>query len=369
MQRRSGMTNIPRWGRVTAQANEFLIQMRSGSVVRAGQGLSCFKWPSDSVAIIPTSIAKLGFAADQVTIEKVGVEVRGLAVYRIAEPLVAFRMIDLESRTALTEILRDMFVGATRRIVAGLTLDECIRHRKDHIASALMNEIAPILAGEGATDDTNAAGWGVVLDTIEIQDVRVLSGEVFARLQAPFREKLALEALVAEDRVTCERAKLEASQRRAAEQERHALMAEEEARMASERRRSEEARRHEDELAAQRLEAELARLRRKAEADRERALIELEAKRQAGETEAELVRMRRAAFADLSDTRLREIMLTETMPELARAFRGSFDHVHVTAMNGAEGNPFAFLTAGIDQVVSAVRSADADRDSARPTRK
>src|SRR3954467_6221648 len=103
--------HIPRWGRVTAQANEFMIQMRDGTVIRAGQGLSCFKWPSDSVAIVPTSIAKLGFSADQVPIEKGGVEVRGLAVYRIAEPLLAYRMIDLD-RASLTEILSEMFVGA-----------------------------------------------------------------------------------------------------------------------------------------------------------------------------------------------------------------------------------------------------------------
>lgn len=352
------MTNIPRWGRVTAQANEFLIQMRSGKVVRAGQGLSCFKWPSDSVAIVPTSIAKLGFAADQVTVEKVGVEVRGLAVYRIAEPLLAFRMMDLD-RQSLTDILRDMFVGATRRIVASLTLDECIRHRKDHIAAALMEEIAPILAGEpsavwepSAAEDTTSAGWGVVLDTIEIQDVRVLSAEVFQRLQAPFREKLALEALVAEERVVEERARLEAERRRAAEQARRELMAEEEARIAAERRRAEETRRHEDDLAGQRLEADLARARRRAEADQERAQIELAAKREAGETEAAILRMRRMAHEDLSEPRLREIMLTETMPELARAFRGTFERVHVTTTNG---DPFAFLSAGIDQVLATVQ--------------
>src|SRR5690606_30962855 len=172
------------------------------------------------------------------TLEKVGVEVRGLAVYRIAEPLLAFRMIDLD-RTSLTDILRDMFVGATRRIVSRLSVEECLTHRKDRVAAALMAEIAPILAGEGALEDTNAAGWGVVLDTIEIQDVRVLSQEVFHRLQAPYREKLALDALVAADRVTQERARLEASMRRAEEQARRELMAEEEARMTAERRRAE----------------------------------------------------------------------------------------------------------------------------------
>lgn len=344
---------IPRWGRVTAQANEFLIQMRDGRVVRAGQGLSCFKWPSDSVSIVPTSIEKLGFAADQVTVEKVGVEVRGLAVYRIAEPLLAYRMIGLD-RSSLTDILREMFVGATRRIVASLTLDECIRHRKDHIASALLEEIRPILAGEAGVDEpdeTSGSGWGVVLDTIEIQDVRVLSEEVFARLQAPFRERLALDALVAENRVTEERARLERERRSAEETARRELMEVEEARMTAERKREEERRTHEDALSSRRLEAELARARTKAEADRERAKVELAARREAAEAEAAILALHREAHADLSEARLREIMLTQTMPELARAFRGTFDRVHVTSTNA---DPFAFVSAGIDHVLAAV---------------
>jgi flotillin len=344
------MTSIPRWGRVTAQPNEFLIQMRGAKVVRAGQGLSCFKWPGDSVSVVPTAIAKLSFSADQVTLEKVGVEVKGLAVYRIAEPLVAYRMIDLD-RTSLTDVLREMFVGATRRIVAGLTLDECITHRKDRVAAALMTEIAPILAGEGAPADTNAAGWGVVLDTIEIQDVRVLSQEVFSRLQAPFREKLALEALLAESRVTDERARIEADRRRAQERTARELMAEEEARIDAERQRAEAARRHEDALLRERQEAELERARRRAEADRDRGVIDLEAKRAAAAIDAEIVRQAREAQVDLSEARLREIMITQTMPEVARAFRESFGRVNVTtAAQG--GELLAFLTAGLDQVLA-----------------
>ena len=303
--------SVAKWGRVTAQPNEFLIQMRNGKVVHAGQGATCFKWPSDSVTLVPTSLAKLSFAADQVTLEKVGVEVKGLAVYRIAEPMVAYKMIDLD-RTALTDVLREMFVGATRRIVAGLSLDECITHRKDRVASELMKEIAPILAGEGAPSDTNAAGWGVVLDTIEIQDVRVLSQEVFARLQAPFREKLALEALIAETRVAEQRARVDAEKQ----------------------------------------EADLARQRRKAEADRERAAIENAAREAAAALDAEIAKKAREAHVDLSEARLREIMITQTMPEIAKAFRGSFDRVHVTSTNGNGSELLGFLTAGLDQVLS-----------------
>jgi len=116
-------------------------------------------------------------------------------------------------------------------------------------------------------------------------------------------------------------------------------MAEEEERLLVERRRANEA-----------LEAELARARRKAEADRERAAIELATKREAAEAEAAMVRLKRSAHEDMSEPRLREIMLTETLPEVARAFRASFDRVHVTSTNGSD--PLAFLSAGVDHVLA-----------------
>jgi len=239
---------VPHWGQVVAQPHEYLIQIRNGRVRRHGQGASCFKWPGDSVALVSTSIAKLSFSADQVTREKVGVEVTGLAVYRVVEPMLAYRMIDGDL-TRLTDILREMFVGATRRIVAGLSLEDCITHRKERVASALVEEIAPVLAGQGAMGDTTSQGWGVVLDTIEIQNVRVLSEEVFARLQAPYRESLALEALKAREQVEEEQARISVARQRAEEQAKRTMMAEEEARLEAERRRDVERARHEEALA------------------------------------------------------------------------------------------------------------------------
>jgi hypothetical protein len=242
-----------------------------------------------------------------------------------------------------------MFVGATRRIVAGLSLDECLTHRKERVAAALMREIAPVLSGEGGLGDTTTAGWGIVLDTIEIQDVKVLSQEVFSRLQAPYREALALKALQAHDQVKREEARLEADRRRAAEQVRRELMAEEEARLAAERRRDAEAREHHASMEKQQQDAELLRLHERAEAERGRAQLDLATRREAGELEAELTRAARGAQADLSEARLRELMLTETLPKVAEAFRGSFDQVTITS---PETNLFAFLSAGLEQVMS-----------------
>ena len=346
------MKEIPNWGRVTAEPHEYLIQIKNGRVKAHGQGISVFKWPSDSIAILPTSIAKLSFAADQVTLEKVGVEVRGLAVYRIVEPLLAYRMIDTD-RGALTDILRDMFVGATRRIVASLTLDECLTHRKERVGAALMREITPVLAGEGAEGDATHAGWGVVLDTIEIQDVKVLSQEVFARLQAPYREQLALRALQAKDEVLREEARLQSDRNRAAEQAARELMTEQETRLLAERQREIESGEHRHHVESAALQSDLLRQQQRAEAERVRALVEMQTKREAEEMEIALERERRTIRVDLTEAQLQEIMLTQTLPALAQAFRGSFDRVHVTSGDGAQ--LFGFLTAGVDQVLDVAR--------------
>lgn len=341
----------PRWGRVAARPHEFLIQIRDGKVRRSGQGASCFKLPGDSVAIVPTSIAKLSFVADQVTREKTGIEVTGLAVYRIVDPMLAYRMLELD-RSALTEILRDMFVGATRRIVAGLTLEECLTHRKERLAASLMNEIAPVLGGEGAAEDSTATGWGVVIDTIEIQNVRILSQEVFSRLQAPYREELAQKAMVAKDEVERERQRLEAEERRRQEATARALMQEEEARLEAIRERERAAQRHRDELEAAATRAEAARIRERAEAERLRAQIELETRRESEALDLEMARENRA-LGDLSQARLEELMLRHTMPKVARAFRDSFDHITVTA---PEGDLFGFLSAGLEKVMDVGRA-------------
>ncbi len=193
-----------RWGFVTAKPSEYLIHVRRGHVRRrtTGQGASCFKWPWDSVAIIPTTINRLQFSADQVTREKVGVEVTGLAVYRIVEPELTFRMLNFSfaerASEKLAEILREMFIGATRRLVANLTVDDVFTRRKEAIGAELMSELAPVMEGVGHQDDSTNCGWGVVLDTVEIQNVRILSKAVFRDMQARFRAELAMRAREAE---------------------------------------------------------------------------------------------------------------------------------------------------------------------------
>lgn len=191
-----------KWGLISARPSEFLLRMRGGTVIQAGQGASCFKWPWESVAVIPTTIQRLHFTADQVTSEKVGVQVTGLAVYRIADPLIAFKMLNFSFAERASEkletMLAEMFVGAVRRLVANLSVEQCLTRRKEGLASELMREIAPVVSGVGRPEDRTNKGWGVVIDTIEIQDVRVLSQTVFGNMQARFRQEQEQKAREAE---------------------------------------------------------------------------------------------------------------------------------------------------------------------------
>lgn len=195
---------LKKWGTVTARPSEYLIHMRRGVVLQgsSGQGASCFKWPWDAVAIVPTTVQRLQFVADQVTSEKVGVQVTGLAVYRISDPIIAYRMLNFSfperASEKLEHLLVEMFVGAARRLVANLSVEECLTRRKEGIAEELMREIAPVVSGKGSLNDSTDKGWGVVLDTIEIQDVRVLSPTVFNNMQAPYRQEQERRAREAE---------------------------------------------------------------------------------------------------------------------------------------------------------------------------
>ncbi len=186
------------WGLVSARPSEFLICMRGGEVVKAGQGASVFKWPWESISVVPTTVQRLHFTADQVTREKVGVQVTGLAVYRIAMPLIAFRMLNFSfterAQEKLQQLLVEMFVGAARRLVSNLGVEDCLSKRKEGIAVELMREIAPVVSGSGRPEDQTHRGWGVVIDDIEIQDVRILSQSVFQNLQAAYRQQQELRA-------------------------------------------------------------------------------------------------------------------------------------------------------------------------------
>ena len=375
---------LKRWGFIGAKPSEYLVCTRRGQVDRrrSGQGVRIFKWPWDSVAIVPTTLQRIEFTADQITREHVGVAVTGIAVYRIAEPLLAFRVLNFTYAEAASEklgaTLREMFVGAARRLIANLSLEECLTRRKESIAGYLMEEIAPVVGGEGSPADTTSKGWGVVLDTIEIQQVVVQSEQVFAHLQAPYRAAIAARAVLAE----LERAR-QVTERRAetarrdaelerdrvlhqiqiAEEQRRAKAAAEVTALDAEQVRVEASHRAQllDETHARALE--LARQEGEHERARRQAELALELRRREAETadaehQLEAAHQRRLAEIELllaPDRTTRELV-THGLPQIAQALRASMGTVHYTQIGGDGRGPLDAVPHALAQLLSLARS-------------
>ncbi len=404
-----------RWGFVTAKPSEFLVHVRRGRVLSrtSGQGATCFKWPWDAVAVVPTSLQQLQFRADQITTEKVGVEVVGLAVYRIADPLVAYRVLNFSyperAQAKLECTLTSMFVGAARRLIANLTVEDCLQKRKHALSEELLREIALVVGSGPAGPDTR--GWGVVIDTIEIQEVRVMSDKVFAAMQTPFRadvdrkarvakaeadreiatreaecsrsiEQARIQAAleIAEKRFGLQQAELEAGKQKAlaeAEARREvdqatvrAEAAVREQRADIERREAEQ--RANDAIEQQRLatleadselaayavraeaaarHAELARIEWTAELDRRRATTELVALE--GRTSAETALAQAKVERERAEAQA-HVLTAENLPKLAAAVGQRFGEVKVVQMGG-DGNPFGSIAQAVAAVVELAR--------------
>ena len=172
-------------GWVQASPTEHLIHFRRGRVIRQGLGLGSLRLPHDYICIVPCTANTLTFTADQITQENQGVEVTGFAVWRIAKPEIAVQRFDFgDSGGAISVIgvsLQEVVESALRHRVANMGIEDVLRKRASIILE-LKREMEFI---------TNQ--WGLEIDTIEIKNVRILSAQVFAQIQAPYRESLRLQ--------------------------------------------------------------------------------------------------------------------------------------------------------------------------------
>jgi len=355
------------WGFIGAKPSEYLVCTRGGVVdrKRSGQGRRIFKWPWHAVAIVPTTLQRLEFTADQITRERVGVQVSGIAVFRIADPLLAFRVLNFTFPEAasekLAETLREMFVGAARRLIANLSLEECLTRRKETIAGYLLDEIAPVIGGEGSPDDTTTKGWGVVIDTIEIQQVKIQSAQVFAHLQAPYRAEIQTRAQLAELQRSRE---VTEQQIRIAEEQRRAKAAAEIAALQAERARAEAAQltavmevAHDRALKQQRQDIELDLARKHADAALELRRRESEARD--AESVQEATHQRRMAEIEqlMAQTRTARELVTHGLPKIAEALQHSFGTVHYTQIGGdGSAGPLNAVPAALAQLLALARS-------------
>lgn len=354
-----------RWGWVSARPSEYLVVFRGGKVAQAlcRQGGRFFKWPSDAYAIVPTTLKEVVFHANQITIDSVDVRVRGMVVFRIADPLRISRLINFTDRQAgeakLAQMISDMCRSLAKWLVANLQLEQCIRRRKEEIATALMREMAPLASEK----------WGVEIVTLDVQDVFVQDAAVFEAMQVGFRTEKQREAEMA--RLEAERAlqTRRLSSERALEKERQELALEkarrdaevELARLELLRKKDEEESRRErlraeqqDALADEKLSRERARALSAAEGERERALIAADARRITADEATRALREQLAAESTAGPASLERLLLTDAVPQIAKLVAASLQNARLHIYHGGDGKGVVPLVLG--EVLDAVRS-------------
>jgi len=287
--------------------------------------------------------------------------------------------------------MTEMLMGATRRLVANLSVEECLQKRKAALADELVSEIAPVVGGSGRPDDYTERGWGVVLDTVEIQEVRVLSKAVFAAMQEPFRASLERQSREARADSEKHSALAEASSRLEIEQAQLAAAAEVRDRQADLQRHEAEVKSNDEirllQLAYSEEQARVRDLVERRTLEREEMAADLhnqESKMQlqaarnellADALKAKLTRQQNEAEVEVSVGRQRaevalaqaqadkeaataraRIITAEKLPELAGAVGAKFGEVKLTQIGGGDAG-FSSIAQAVSSVLKLARES------------
>ena len=171
---------------VTVNPSDYAIVFKNGNIIKEGRGFRFFCTPRIQYVIIPGNVKNITFVADQISKENQGVEVSGFAIWKVGDPKKIYQNFDfnVESDTMeqVSVFLKDVVESAIRHMVANMTIEEVLRKRGTIIVQ-LKKEL-----------DYISEQWGIVVDTIEIKNVRIQSKNLFDNMQAQFRNAVRLEA-------------------------------------------------------------------------------------------------------------------------------------------------------------------------------
>ncbi len=347
------------WGTITAYPHEYLIHFRRGkfSQKSSGQGASCYKWLGDTVFIIPTSLKEIVFQANQLSVDNVDVRIRGMAIYRINNPLQIYTMLNFSSRQRaeekLARMIGDLCRSTAKWLVANMGIEECLRKRKEDIAESLRNEITLVVSDEDK-------GWGVEIVTVDIQDVYIQDKQIFDAMQNLFKvsklreselselemkkdlevRRLQQSLELAEHRKNSqlENARIEAE----VEQEKIQLAQENDGRQFA---RDQSQIEQNERLSNYKLEQSLERQRQNMALEAEKETAVLEGTRLQHQIEIEAMQQRVDVENTATPLSLERSFIESALPMIAEAVAKSMSNTRVNIMqgDGNGGTPFSYV--------------------------
>lgn len=325
------ITGFWRWKNVIVPPNAYVVHTRRGreDPLHIGLGTSFrFNPITDSYLVVPAAMQTIIINANCICREKQGILVQGYVQWVIDDFETSYRRLDfsdpVDPMRVVNVQLREQAEAVIKDTVATMSLENVLSDRQP-IIKELTTRLRTLMEGEGDYE-----GLGLRIVTVQIKEAVVSSPTVWESLQRPFRAERAKEARLAELEHEAKVREREAEERKAAEMLRLQTEAEIANRRAEteaktfDRQQAETARRarveaeslaesieHEKEKAAKRAELETQTI----EIENRAAQLRFDAANRRSLAEIETEAARRRVANDLSDERLREILI-EALPEI-----------------------------------------------------
>jgi len=136
------------------------------------------------VAVFPAKVNKVNFKTYQITSEMQGLEVSVMIVWTIFRdgdgPMRAYRMLGNDLKEAVPRSANDLCASlvssVVRNQIANDTIDNIIKSR-EAFREKVMETMKPQMKG-----------WGIWIESVEITDVKIMSGALFKDMQCVFRD-------------------------------------------------------------------------------------------------------------------------------------------------------------------------------------
>jgi hypothetical protein len=228
-------------------------------------------------------------------------------------------------------------------LVANMTLEDCLRKRKEAIADSLLRELGLVITEER---------FGVSIESIDIQDIKIFEEPLFMAYQSPAKEiifknqqisvlerkrdvrtrELQQEQEMSEREKETKLRTLE-NEMQISQREREKQEIELQAKRQIERAQAEHAR----SLIAYEEEQKRIQRQREAELKREIERADQQLAKQKADLELEVVRARYEIDSALSQVAMEKIFMEKSLPQIATAVASSMKDARVTLYQGADG--------------------------------
>lgn len=184
---------------VHAALNEFLVVSRGGRPRNLGLGASALLMPGTASVTVRSTKEEAPFALTQESSDGIPLRFKGMAIYRVVDPVAAAAAFDFvggQGHEQIQRLVGHICMGELRDVVSKMPMKACIEERKTTLTQAVEQALSRVIAR--AAEENEGRGWGVELDIVQVAQVFIVDDELRVKLEAELRSEVQARSQQAE---------------------------------------------------------------------------------------------------------------------------------------------------------------------------